>query len=200
MIRFKPVLVYAAVATPVCALIFLVLSGFFTAWSGRAISHRPAASDSPAVLPVLIVSEGGAFREADWPTAVVESLDLAADPTGIPPRTLPSRTAPTRKARYSLFFTVTHPSEEVDASDDDDAPPTRAAPVVDVVPTTSPRALGLSILAWFGGLGLLLLARNTRVSEVAPQPNPANPTGTGQRPPGYGPPPPKRRKGAGRRR
>lgn len=191
-----PLLRHLLVATPLCAVVFLVSSGFFTSWSGEAVSHRPPPVDTdPAVRRVLVVAADGSHGEHDWPKEVVETHVPRTDPTGIPPSTLPDGLARTNKDRFALFFTVTPETGESV-----------------VVPTTSPRALGLALIA--GALAVLGLnmvrsgspfswaPRGVSLPEAQPRALqvPQAPDAAGRRRSEPGPPPPKPRRGGGRRR
>jgi hypothetical protein len=192
-----PLLRHLLVATPLCAVVFLVSSGFFTSWSGRAVSHRPPPPDTdPVVRRVLVVAEDRTHGEHDWPKEVVEAHVPTADASGIPPSKLPDGLARTRKDSFALFFTVT-PDE---------------GPSV-VVPTTSPRSVGLAALAGvLAVLGLNMVRsgspfswepRGVELPRTLPRALEVPPTpGTLGRPRRAepGPPPPKPRRGGGRRR
>ncbi len=134
-----PVIRFVLVATPLGVILFLALSGFFTRWEGRVVSHRPLAEAEPAYLPVLIVSDDGAWQERPWPTELVRSLELPEDRSGYPPPVTPEDAATTNKQVGSLSFIV---SKQGQASR--------------VVATTSPEALTGTVIA----LVLLFLAHN----------------------------------------
>ncbi len=186
---------YLLVGTPLAVLMFFVLAGFFDAWSGKAVSHRPARVEDPATLRVLVVDEDRNTTEWDWPADLVRSLSLETDRTGVPPTKLPEEAPSTLKTRFSLFFTVT----PVDGESR-------------IQPTTSARSLSVAALAWLLGLFLnnmwlsgspfSFVPRETIVPNLAPEGGgsrggaPPPPRNRGRQ----GPPPGKPRKGQGRRR
>lgn len=193
-----PLLRYVLVATTLCAGVFLLSSAFFSSWNGVVISHRPPPADAnPSVLRVLIVDEGGAFTEQDWPREMVERLELNVDASGIPPTRLPEDAPRTNKGAFSLFFTVT-PNEGGS----------------EAVPTTSAQALSISALLWVLGLLVHNMIRSgspfswepkgVTLPEAQPHgvtvPPPPGSTPATPRRSQPGPPPPKQRRGGGRRR
>ncbi|MEZ4318217.1 MAG: hypothetical protein R3F61_11975 [Myxococcota bacterium] len=196
----RSVLVFAVGWAALCALLFLFLAGFFTAWNGVAVSVRDGDPEQ-AVYSVLIVEDDGTRFEADWPAHAVQGLKLSIDSLALPPKPLPEGLPRTEKQRWSTSFTVT-PAEGEARS----------------VGTTKPQALAIALLVFVIGLG----GRNMM---VAGSPLSIEPTGItlpkAQRPPGQaaspdagggggttsrasrpqkGPPPGKRRRGGGRRR
>ncbi|TNE84685.1 MAG: hypothetical protein EP330_28865 [Deltaproteobacteria bacterium] len=130
----------------VAVLFFLWVSSFFTAWEGQAVSVRSPRDTEPAAYTVLIVDEKGGDLEVDWPAKVVEGRELAFNDRGVPPADIPESAPQTRKSRFQLVFYVEN-----------------AEGVNDVVPTTSPRGLGLSALVW-----LLLIALRNMVTSGSP--------------------------------
>lgn len=88
------------------AVVALWACGFFEAWDGRVVSHRPRAGEADQIQ-VLIATDRGAF-ETWWPAEVVLPLDLAVnpDPASSPPPTAGSAAGATHKDRYTLRFTV----------------------------------------------------------------------------------------------
>jgi hypothetical protein len=186
---------YVLVATPVCLIVFLTLSLYFTTWHGSVISYRPVKAEAPVSLRVLIVTAERDTTEADWPAQLVTDLALPADNTGVPPVTLPTDMPSTVKERFSLSFTVEKQGE-----------PTR------VVSTLAPQPFYTAVLLWLIGL----LVNNMRLSGTPwrftpaefslPEPLPtgrADDTGAPPLPARpqskKGPPPPRPRKGLGRR-
>lgn len=191
------------VATPLCILVFLLSSGFFSAWDGHVVGYRPGpvGGPPPAVLSVLVMDKDRAVVEASWPTELVGALALQERPFGIPPVTIPEDAPTTFKARFSMIF-------RVDRKDGDPQ----------FVPTTSPRALGAA-----GFVVLLVFVLNNLATSRTPwswQPAPERPTeddgpegpsGAGgsdpraptaasaPRRPAFGPPPGRRRRGFGKR-
>jgi len=189
--QVRALLIYAVGFLPVPVLVFLVVSDFFTAWYGTAVSVLPATTEDPSGFEVLIVEPGDddGFRRR-WPAGVVRDLDLPKDEFGIVP-TDPEEAPPeTKKERFTLSYTIE---------------PEAGEPLT--LPTTSPTAFGLAILVYVLGLfgrnmivagspfsleptGVYLPKRQAASGQVAP--------GRGNRP-RKGPPPTGRRKGRGRR-
>lgn len=189
-------LVYVAIATPLAILLFLFSSAFFTSWDGHVISRRPSPEGATAV-EVLIVTDQHDSLVTDWPLDLVTELDLPADPYLIAPPRVAEDAIATAKSAFSLSYTVTTTDGER------------------VLPTTSPRALYLAVLAWLLGLAvrnmvvsgspLVLERRETHLPESMPASGaPVPPAGAdaaqGRAVKGrQGPPPPRPRRGAGRR-
>ncbi len=186
----------------VSAGVFLFLAGFFTQWSGVAVSVRDGDPDQ-SVYQVLIVDDAGESFEADWPARAIEGLSLPIDPLALPPSDLPDDLPRTEKERWAMAFTV------ASVTDGQVGTPRRFT-------TTQVPSLGIALLVFVIGLG----ARNMMVAGSpfsieprgvtlpAAQSAPgsvAGGTGSGgsgnKRARGRkGPPPPKRRRGGGRRR
>jgi hypothetical protein len=187
-----PLLRYVVVATPLAVLLALALSGFFTAWDGRAIQARPAAAPEAPTRAVLVLADDGSYTEHAWPADLVQRLDLRSDVTGVPPNKPPEDAPRTLKSRFQVFFTVVPDGGASEA-----------------VPTLTARALSGAVLAWVLGLALFNMGRSgspfswERVERVLPTPEPAAgvvpPPPAAAARPQKGPPPPKRRKGARRR-
>jgi hypothetical protein len=140
----RSLLVSVAASVLVAAVVFLLASDGLGAWNGHVVSVRPSAEEDPATFRVLIVGSDGTSRERNWPADVVLPLELPVDALALPPAELPEAAAPTTKDRFALHFLV------------------RKAETADwrIVPTTSPRALGLAVLAG----AVLVLLRNMAIS------------------------------------
>lgn len=178
---------------PACVVLFLLISGFTSAWDGKVVSVRSAHEDLPK-LQVLVVTPDDNF-EAWWPREALVPLDLAIDPLALPVKPLPDDLPTTHKDRFTLSFTLADDS------------------TTQVLPTATPQTFGLALLAFF--LGLLgrnmvvagnpfsLEPRGVELVKAQPSPGsaapPTAPTKTRNRG-RKGPPPPKRRRGSGRRR
>jgi hypothetical protein len=185
---------YFLVATPICVIVFLTLSFFFTTWHGRVISFRPVQAEDPVMLRVLIVTDERETTEVDWPAQLVRDLNLPADNTGVPPSTLPADAATTYKDRFSLSFNVLKEGE----------------PARDVS-TLAAQPFYTTVLLWLIGLFVhnMWLSGSPWSFTPAEHQLPAPmPDGRGQvpapPPPAkpqskQGPPPPRPRKGKGRR-
>ncbi|MEO0602959.1 MAG: hypothetical protein AAF211_16075 [Myxococcota bacterium] len=187
----RSLVVFSVAFLPVPIFVFLLVGDFFGAWYGTAVSVKPATTENPASFEVLIVEPGdddGFTRR--WPADVVRKLALPNDEFGLVPSEIDSALPETRKDRYSLGYTI-EPEEGATIS----------------LPTTSPTAFGLAVLAYVLGI----FGRNM---IVAGSPFSLEPTGVylpkGQAPSGQvapsrgsrpqkGPPPSGRRKGRGRR-
>ncbi len=207
-------------ATPLCVLLFLASSDFFSGWDGVAVSYRAAGvaapmagpvaapgggarGDGASVVSVLVVERGVGAREVTWPRTLAEELSLPARPTAVPPREAPEDAVRTRKFPWTLSFQILPASG-----------PAR------VFATTSPRSLSVALVAWIMGFALHNLAlfgapHRWWREEHTPQPGdppsagalpgvppPAPPASVGiaaraeRRP---GPPPKRRRSGWGKR-
>ncbi|MEN0065607.1 MAG: hypothetical protein AAGA48_25930 [Myxococcota bacterium] len=187
----RSLVAFIAVIVPLCVLVFLAASDFFTAWYGTAVSVFPARTEDPSSYEVLIVepsSEDGFIRR--WPANVVRKLNLPNDEFRIVPNEPDAVLPETRKERFSLSFVIE--PDEGDAI---------------TLPTTSPAAFGLTVLAFVLGIfgrnmivsgspfsleprGVYLPKGQAASGQVAPS--------RGSRP-RKGPPPQGRRKGRGRR-
>ncbi len=134
----KPLLTYAAIGTPLAVLVFLLFSGFFSAWSGQVVAARAISPDAdPSFLSVVILEADGTYHERTWPKTVVKALKLPQSGLGVPPPIIPDDAPTTEKVQFALSFLL----------NEDGKPP-------QVVATTSPAALGLGLLAWIIGLML----------------------------------------------
>lgn len=178
---------------PVAVFVFLVSSDFFAGWDGHAVSVRPPRNpDEPVTYTVLIAQADADPIERLWPAARVEGLGLPTDPLAIPPTEIPEGRPATVKHRFSLHYRIQEPGG-----------------TWEVVPTTSPSALGLGLLALLLGIALrnmvvsgspvsieprraLLPRAQAAPGQVAPPPRAAS---RGQK----GPPPSRPRRGRGRR-
>jgi hypothetical protein len=133
---WRDLLLHLVGIVPAAVLVFLLASGFFSAWQGVVVSVAPPPSDDPATLSVRIVDAEGQVTEQPWSAELVRSLDVPFDRVAVPPPTLPEGRPTTTKQRFSLSFSVD-----------------RGEGVV-TVPTTSPTSLGLGLLALLGLVAL----------------------------------------------
>jgi hypothetical protein len=187
----RKLLVFLAVALPISVLVFLVASDFFTAWSGRAVSTRPPRSEAPASYSVLISNDDGSRIEREWPSDLVGRLRLPVDAMAIPPLPIPDDRPRTSKSRFALHFLVQEP-ETADFT---------------TVPTTSPRAAGLALIVLLVSLGVRNMVVAGSPFSIEPREAylpPAQPAAGQVTNKTYsrgrkGPPPPRPRKGRGRR-
>jgi len=155
------------------------------------VSVRPSSTPDPDTFRVLIVEEDGRTLERGWPARVVLPLDLPVDPLALPPPSLPEAAARTMKSRFALHFLVRGPK----AGD------------WQVVPTTSPRALGLGVLTGIVALFLRNMIVSGSPLAIAPRgvwlppalPRPGMPAAQQRRISRQGPPPARPRPGRGRR-
>jgi hypothetical protein len=167
---------------------FLVVSGFFTHWDGMVISRRPPPPDldDPPPLTRVLVVEGSARRELDWPTDVADALKLPVDPFATPAD--PALGPRTTKPRLSLSFTVEG--------------------VPDPVGTPTPMGVGIAVLAgllavaarnaWVGAAPWVFVPREP--TRLAPMPKSGAPAPMAQASRSQpGPPPSRPRAGRGRR-
>jgi hypothetical protein len=183
---------YALAATPVCVIVFLTWSFFFTSWDGKVVSFRPVQAEEPATYRVLIVTDDRDTSEADWPAQVVRDLQIPGDATGLPPMRIPETAPATSKSSFSLSFEVQREGESKK-----------------VVSTLSALPFYSSVLLWLIGLVVhnMWLSGSPWSAERRELELPSNPQAAGQptqgpaKPRGRkGPPPQKRRVGQGRRR
>jgi hypothetical protein len=193
---WRALLLFVLAMLPLVAGVFLVASDFFSGWNGQVVSFRPTRDADPAVLGVLIVDDDGTRRERNWDAALVRELSLPADPLALPPPDIPAERPHTSKLRFTFHFLVDVGSGE--------AVETR------VVPTTSPRGLGLAlaflILAvgvrnmMYAGSPFALERRGAFLPKQQAQAGaPAPPASPGRTRGRKGPPPSGRRRGRGRR-
>jgi hypothetical protein len=190
-----PLLRYALVATPLCALLFLGASGFFTGWDGHVVGRRPTPSGDRAVDTVLLVTADGSDSEVDWPGDVVTKLDVPIETRRHGPARVPADAPATHKSRYGLHFTVTA----------DDGAIVARLPVL--------RPASVAALAWLLGLAVTNLLRSgsplswEKRAIALPAPLPGDLQETKDAPtrpptkaskPRFGPPPRKPRRGVGR--
>lgn len=137
----RALILYVLAQTGVVILIFLFASAFFRSWDGAVVSVRQPRTPDPAVYEVLIANRDGSSLEQKWSATVVKPLALPVDSLGLPPTTFPEEAVKTKKSRYQLNFLVQAPTQGEE-------------PKWQSVPTTSPQAVGIALLAWFIGLGL----------------------------------------------
>lgn len=136
----------AVLALLVAVVFFLWVSSFFASWTGQAVSVRSPGDAVPAAYTVLIVAEDGTEVEVDWPARVVEGRELPFNDRGVPPADIPEDAPTTRKAAFQLVFYV----ENAEGTNE-------------VVPSTSPRGLGLSVIVW-----ILLMALRNMITSGSP--------------------------------
>jgi hypothetical protein len=188
----RSLLVSVAASALAAGVVFLLASDGLGTWNGHAVSVRPSATPEPATFRVLIVGEDGRAIERDWPADLVLSLGLPVDDMALPPATIPEAAARTTKSRFALHTIVRAAGSEE----------------WQVVPTTSPRSLGVAVLVGF----VVLFLRNMMVSgspfaltaqgswqPPAALPKPGTPVAQKQRISKQGPPPAGPRTGRGRR-
>jgi len=189
---------YVLIATPLCVLIFLAISGFFSSWNGHVVSVRPTTSENPANYTVLIVDYSGEHSEVSWPANIVEPLNLPFNPTGIPPTSIDEGASKTRKISYTLSFTVQQAEKNEGKGEGEDA--SEDAQVTQTGATTSPQTLAIALLIWLVGLGIHnmvlsgspfdLTRRPKRLAQLAPAGQVAPTKRRGSK----GPPPQRHRK------
>jgi hypothetical protein len=125
-----------------CALVFLFVCDFFTAYSATAVSSDPYDVAETKVVQVHLFDETGTRFQRDWSVYWVKEAKL---PVHSSPRT--TSVNPDGPAVHKDRFTLSY---QVNFSDGR----------VVTVPTTTPYALAMMLL--FGGLGLFL--RNMYIS------------------------------------
>ncbi len=188
----RALLLWIGILVPVSVLVLLMTSGFLAQWDGTAASVRPAATENPTTRTVLIV-DGDRYHEREWPTLLVDQLDLPTNAAGIPPLELGDTLPATRKSRFQLQFHVT-PADGSTFSH----------------PTTSPRSAGVALLFFLAGIfirnmvysgsPLSIEPRGVTLPKALAPSGSVAPTGRGKPKGGRkGPPPGKRRRGKGRR-
>lgn len=193
-------LVFLAAWIPLTGLLFLLVSGFLSSWTGQVVSVRAATSGETeqTTFQVLVVEDDQSSFESTWPADAVLGLDLRIDRLALPPSPLPEGLARTEKQRFTLSFTVTPEGG-----------------VAREISTATPQTFALAILALVGGI----LLRNMVVAGNPLSLDPKGvelvkaqaPPGRSTRPPAEGgepsrrsrakkgPPPPRPRRGSGRR-
>jgi len=174
---------YAAIATPIAVLAFLILTSFFTSWSGAVVSQRPTQVEDPRTFRVLIVSDARDEMEVDWEADLVRSLELPVNAFGVPPAIIPEDVATTRKMGFSFAWTLTQGED------------------VRVFSTVTGRSVGVPLVLWVFGLFIYNYATQPRKpGERSPSRGASQSGQPPARRPQKGPPPGKRRRGQGRRR
>lgn len=190
--EIRALLLWVGALVPLTVLVLLLTSGFLVHWEGTAASVRPAATEDATTRTVLIV-DGDHYHEREWPTLLVDQLDLPVNPSGIPPLELADTLPTTKKSRFQLQFHVTPAGGQTFSH-----------------PTTSPRSAGVAFLFFLAGIfirnmvysgsPLSLEPRGVTLPKALAPHGSAAPTGRGKPRGGRkGPPPGKRRRGKGRR-
>lgn len=183
------------VCVPLAVLVFLSFSSFFSSWDARALSvrHTADAGADTRTYDVFVVDDQRSGFDITVPAHIARRLELPVRPN--PRVRTPPEDAPRlEKSAFSLTYYVHLPD----------------GPVLPVG-STSPGALGAGLLMAL----LVLLLRNMVVAKhplrvtpapaelpgaLAPMGQVAGKRPDGARPRGKkGPPPPRRRKGRGRR-
>jgi hypothetical protein len=182
-------LVHAALALLPAALLFLWSCDLFTAWDGRAVSLRP--TDGAPLTRTVLIAEPGRAIERQWPSALVQELQLPVDALALPPDPIPPERPATHKKRWTLSYEVQAPEGWR------------------TVPTTSPQALGVALLVWLGLVALRNMAVGGAPWSVEPHERYTVPvqdragqavtSGPRRSPTKPGPPPPRPVRGRGRR-
>ncbi len=176
---------------PVAILTFLTLSDFFAGWDGHAVSVRAPQKPEPTSYTVLIVQQGDDPIERIWSADLVEGLGLPVDPLAIPPSTIPEGRPATVKQPLTLHYRIQRPDKSWE-----------------IVPTTTPSALGLALLVLMLGIALrnmVVAGSPVGIEPRTPLPRAQTTPGSVAPPPrggarGHkGPPPPRPRRGRGRR-
>lgn len=183
-------MVFVVALIPVTVLAFLIASDFFVSWNGTAVSVLPSEEVNPERYQVLIVESDRSTLRQVWSAALVEPLGLPVDPYGIPPDDIPDDRPRTTKSAYALHFLLQQANGEWQT-----------------VPTTSPASLGVGFLVFVLGIALRNMIVAGSPFSLEPRgltlPKAQTPTGQvasrGASRPKKGPPPSRRRKGAGRR-
>ncbi len=193
---WRALLLFIVAMLPLAAGVFLLDSAFFAQWSGLVVSARPLASPDAAVQTVLIVAADGGRVERAFPSELVRELVIPVDPLALPPKPLPTDRPRSEKHRFALQFQVRERGEDS---------PWR------VLPTTSPRGLGLAVAFMMLAVGIrnmmyagspfsieragaFLPRAQAQAGQPAPRGSPGRPKGSNK-----GPPPARPRRGRGRR-
>lgn len=165
-------------------------SDFFVSWNGHAVSVKPPEDPDPSSYLVLVVEDDGHKVQRTWPASRVEPLGLPVDPYAITPDEIPEARPRTSKSAYSLHYVLQQPNG-----------------TWETVPTTSPASLGVGFLVLLMGIAVRNMIVAGSPFSLEPRkltlPKAQAPSGQvasrGGRRPQKGPPPPRPRKGAGRR-
>ena len=152
----RALLTYTLIGTPICVLIFLVQSAYFSQWDGHAVSVRGSNATEPSMYTVLIKNDDGTTLEQigrQRPSKNWCFLSIIwRSPLGM------FRTGREPKEAYTLTYRV-QPAIKIDLPDNDEeaedgsAEPT-PEPEWSSYGTTSPQALAIALIAWIVGLGL----------------------------------------------
>jgi hypothetical protein len=177
------------VGLPLAAGVVLLASDVLAAWDGHAIARRPADPEARAALVVIAEEDGGTF-ERRWPAELVDRLGLAVAQPGSVPERIPEDAPRTTKSRFGLHYLV-------EAGDEG----------FEVVPSTTPQAVVLGLVALLVAVGLRNMAVGGAPWSIEPRAAylPKAQAASGQPaprttgPPRQGPPPSRRRVGRGRR-
>lgn len=177
------------VGLPLAAGVVLIASDALSAWDGRAVARRPAEADARTVTVVIARDADGATFERRWPAELTGRLSLPEVAPGSVPSRIAEEAPVTRKSRFSLHYLV------------------QVGDGFEVVPSTTPQAVVLGVVALIVAVGLRNMAVSGAPWSIEPraaylppaqaasgQPAP-RPSG----PPKQGPPPSRRRVGRGRR-
>jgi hypothetical protein len=184
----------AVVGLPLSAGVVLLASDVLAAWDGRAIARRPADPDAGSVLVVIAQEADGSTFERRWPAEIVGRLELPVVPQGSVPvfpsgGRIPEEAPQTRKSRFGLHYLV-----EVGEG-------------FEVVPSTTPQAVVLGVVALLVAVGLRNMAVGGAPWSIEPrsaflpraQATSGQPAPRAAGPPRKGPPPSRSRVGRGRR-
>lgn len=97
------------IALPLAVLGFLAIGGFFGAYEGTAVAHRPVAGSDGVddeVRRFILEREDGTWFEVVLPTEAFEGKNLPQSPTGAPPREMPDDAVEVFKSRFTLHVRI----------------------------------------------------------------------------------------------
>ena len=172
-----------------CAVVFLFICDFFVGYNAQAVSTNPYDVVQTEVVRVHLADDSGTFFQRDWSLALAQKSSLPVHPN--PTKISVNPDGPkVKKDSFTLYYRVIQSDEQVV-----------------IVPTTTPYALAMMVLA---GLSLLFLRNmyvsgnplhiqkrpRKRLKTLAAHGQPASTRKGG----GIGPPPSRKPKGQGRRR
>ncbi|MCB9699773.1 MAG: hypothetical protein H6738_23505 [Alphaproteobacteria bacterium] len=174
----------ALLLLPVAGGVFLVGADFFRAYDGTLVSVAPPRGDDDVRQVRLLIDDR--VRQRWWSADAVDGLDLPVDPNAAAPVAVPAGRPSVHKDRFTLVVTASAPDGDR------------------IVPTTTRGLLGLALGAWLSALAVRNMVVGGAPWRVAPPQDAARtitaePMVPRKRARDVTRPPPRPRRGAGRR-
>ena len=97
------------IALPLAILGFLGFGGFFSAYEGTAVAHRPVAGSDGVddeIRRFILEREDQSWFEVVLPVAAFTGRELPLSPTGAPPREMPDDAVEVLKARFTMHVRI----------------------------------------------------------------------------------------------